>query len=100
MRVIENAARWYNLWNVLTWIFGVFLILVLIYLVIAAIQSNITQAAIGLVGTVIDGIVIKWVTTQRETAHTEEKEAFEAIKENCPDQQKVAADLRARLNIK
>ena len=96
----ENALRWYNLWNILTWTFGAFLIVILIYLVISATQSNITQSAIGLVGTVVDGVVVKWVVTQRATAYTEEKEAFEAIKNNCPSDQQKASDQRARFKIK
>jgi hypothetical protein len=95
-----NAVRWSNLWNILTWVFGLFLLLILIYMVVAAIQSNITQAAVGLVGSIVDGVVVSWVTKQRATAHEEEKQAFQDVVDNCPDQKKAALDQRAKFNIK
>jgi small-conductance mechanosensitive channel len=96
----KNALQWYNLWSTLTYIFGAFLILILIYLVIAATQSSVTQSVIGLIGTIIDGAAVTWVVKQRSTAYTEEKEMFGAVEKNCPGQKEIAIAQRAMFKVK
>jgi hypothetical protein len=98
--VHKSAVRWWNLWNVLTYIFGIFLIAILIFLIIGIIQSIVTQAVVGLIGTVVDGVALKWVVTQRSTAYTEEQTALKAIENDCKDQYAEALALRAKYNLK
>jgi hypothetical protein len=53
-----------------------------------------------LVGTVVDGVALKWVVTQRSTAYTEEQTALKAIENDCKDQYAEALALRAKYNLK
>jgi hypothetical protein len=95
----KNAVQWWNLWNILLYIFGAFLILFLIYLIVYLIQSNTINAILGVLGTIIDGVVLKWVVDQRNDAKKVENEAFEQIETNCKEKVKDAIDLRQRMKI-
>jgi len=95
----KNAVQWWNLWNILLYIFGAFLILFLIYLIVYLIQSNTINAVLGVLATIVDGVVLKWVVDQRNDAKQAEKDAFGEIEEHCKDKLKDATALRQRMKI-
>jgi hypothetical protein len=95
----KNAARWLNLWNILLYVFGGFLILFLIYLIVYLIQSNIINSILGVLATIVDGVVLKWVVDQRNDAKQVEKEAMDYIVNNCKDKADEATAFRKRMKI-
>ena len=81
----RNFAMWRNLWSILLFVFGTAIVLFLISAVLFFLRSDWLPAALTTLGTICNGIAIKWVTDRRGTAVTEEEEAYKDVQQKCND---------------
>jgi len=95
----KNALQWLNLWNVLLYIFGAFLVLFLIFLIVFLIQASTINTIIGVLATIVDGVVVKWVISQRNDAKQSEQDAFAVIEKDCPNKIQEAKSMRLMMKI-
>jgi hypothetical protein len=95
----KNALQWLNLWNVLLYIFGAFLVLFLIYLIVFLIQASTINSIIGVLAIIVDGVVVRWVVSQRTDAKQSEQDAFAVIERDCPTRIQEAKTSRLLMKI-
>jgi hypothetical protein len=79
----SGILMWRNLWTLLLFIFGTAVVLVLVASIVLFIRASWLPAALTTLSTIVGGAGIAWVSKQRQTAVTEEKEAFNEVVTQC-----------------
>jgi len=79
----SKILMWRNLWTLLLFIFGTAVVLFLVASVVLFIRDSWLPAALTTLGTIVNGAGISWISKQRQTAVTEEKEAFTDVVTQC-----------------
>jgi hypothetical protein len=81
----RNAALWKNLWTILLWAFGAAVVVFLILAVLWFIRRDWLPAALTTLGTIVEGVGIKWVLDRRTDSVKEEEDAYKEVEEACKD---------------
>jgi hypothetical protein len=81
----RNAALWLRLWNILIWVFGAAVVVFLVIAVLFFLRQEWLPAAVTMLGTIVEGVAIKWVLDRRTDAKEEEDEAYNDVEESCGD---------------
>lgn len=79
----RDCARWLNLWKVLLFIFGTTVVIFCILAIVFFINASWLPGALSVLGTIVNGLGIGWVVTQRNKAADEELAAFEMLTKAC-----------------
>ena len=87
----RNLVIWRNLWTVLLFIFGIAVVLFLVLAILYFLRQDWLLAALTTVGTIVEGVGIKWVAERRTEAVAEEERAYEDVEEKCLEQTEVTA---------
>ena len=80
----KSIARWRNLWTILIFIFGTTVIVFLCAAIVLFINQSWLPGAVSTLGTIVNGVGIKWVVARRSEAVKEEDEAYNDVKSACP----------------
>jgi hypothetical protein len=80
----KSIAMWRNLWTILLFIFGSTVILFLCGSILLFVQESWLPAAISILGTIVNGVGVKWVVTRRNEAVQEELDAYHDVGTECP----------------
>jgi hypothetical protein len=84
----HSYMKWVQLWTFLLFLFGGFLILLVIGLLLfIAFGGTIGAIATG-VSTLVDGSAVAWVRKQRQTSVAEEGKAFQLVIRQCRDRER------------
>lgn len=94
----RNAALWLNLWTGLLWVFGGAIVGFLVWAIMAYLRADFLPGAVATLGTIADGLAIKWVVVNRNRSRQEEKEAYEEVGKACGGTS-VADQLRVTLGL-
>jgi len=94
----RSIAKWRDLWTILLFIFGSAVVLFLTTTILLYIRESWLPAAISTLGTVVNGMAIKWVLDRRGEAVREEEEAYREVVSICQDVREANA-LRARVKL-
>lgn len=81
----RNAALWLTLWNILIWVFGAAVVIFLVIAILFFLRQEWLPAAITMLGTIVEGVAIKWVLDRRSDAKEEEEEAYKEVEDSCGD---------------
>ncbi|MBW2038745.1 MAG: hypothetical protein JRI46_04000 [Deltaproteobacteria bacterium] len=81
----RDAALWRNLWTILLFAFGAAVVVFLVLAVLFFLRQDWLPAALTTLGTIVEGVGIKWVADRRAEAVKEEEEAYEEVDEECKD---------------
>jgi ABC-type branched-subunit amino acid transport system permease subunit len=100
----RNFAKWRNLWSILLFAFGCALVLFLIGAILLFIRQDWITTALTALGTIADGVAVKWIVTRRTEAVKEEEEAYKDVESTCAgsDRPKAIAEVNqmaTRLNL-
>ena len=79
----NGIAKWRFLWTLLIFIFGAFLLLLLIVALFLAIDGNTSGAAASGLGAVADGAGVAFLLARRRDAKREEEAAYRDVEEKC-----------------
>ncbi len=92
----RNIAMWRHLWTILLFVFGTSVVVFLCLAVLFLLRQDWLPGAVTTLGTIVNGVSIKWIVDRRTEAVEEEERAYQDVKQNCKDA--TAADnLRAKL---
>jgi len=94
----KNAARWRFLWTTLLWVFGASVVIFLVLSVLFFLRLEWLPGALTTLGTIVEGVGIKWVLDRRGEALKEEEDAFNDVKESCKSTQE-AEEYQSRLTV-
>ena len=94
----RNAALWRNLWTILLWVFGAAIVVFLVLAVLLFLRQDWLPAALTTLGTIVEGVGIKWVADRRADAVKEEEEAYKEVEDECKDVT-TANNLRSNLRL-
>ena len=83
----KTAARFRFLWTTLLFGFGASVVIFLVLAILFFLRLEWLPGALTTLGTIIEGVGIKWVLDRRGEALTEEKDAFKEVKDLCKDTQ-------------
>lgn len=81
----HNIAMWRNLWTILIFAFGAFVVVFLVLAVVFSLREDWLPAALTALATIVEGVSIKWVLNRRSEAVKEEEKAYEDVKKMCRD---------------
>jgi len=93
----RNIAKWRNLWTILLFIFGCTVVIFLIAAILMFVRQDWLPGALSTLGTIVNGVGIKWVYERRMEAVKEEEEAYKHVEEICAKEiapEKVKQQLR------
>jgi small-conductance mechanosensitive channel len=79
----KNLALWRNLWTILIFLFGAFLVIFLVSTIFLFIKESWISGALTTVGAIVDGVVVRWVLARRDQAVAEETQAKEELLRVC-----------------
>jgi len=79
----KSIAQWRNLWTILLFVFGSTVILFLCGSILLFVQESWLPAAISTLGTIVNGVGVKWVVTRRNEAVQEELDAYHDVGTEC-----------------
>jgi LPS O-antigen subunit length determinant protein (WzzB/FepE family) len=88
----RNAALWRNLWTILLWVFGAAIIIFLVIAIFFFLRQDWLPGALTTLGTIVQGVGIKWVADRRADAVKEEEKAYKEVEEACGDRTRAEAD--------
>ncbi len=91
----QNFAKWLNLWKVLLFAFGTTVVIFCILAIILFINASWLPGALSVLGTLVNGLGIGWVVTQRNKAADEERDAFDVLTKACAPPGKELKELMA-----
>lgn len=94
----RNAAMWLKLWTILLYAFGVSVVVFLVFAVLFLLREEWLPGVLTTLGTIVEGVSIKWVFDRRQEASEEEKSAYEEVEEHCEDTTE-SDNLRAELGL-
>lgn len=94
----HQTAMWRNLWTILLFGFGTAVVVFLILAIYFFIQKAWLPAGLTTLGTIVEGVGIKWVADRRAVAVEEEEKAYEDVKVACEDTTE-ADNIRAKQTI-
>jgi hypothetical protein len=94
----RNAALWRNLWTILLWVFGTAVVIFLVIAILFLLRQDWLPGVLTTLGTIVEGVGIKWVADRRAEAVKEEEDAYKEVKESCKDMTK-ADNLRSNLRL-
>jgi hypothetical protein len=89
---------WRNLWSILQFVFGSVIVLFLIAVIFFFIRQDWLPGALGTLGTIVQGVGIKWVSDRRREAVEEEEQAYRDVEAKCTNTQS-ADELRTKLQL-
>ena len=81
----QNLMRWRNLWTILQFIFGSAVVLFLVAAILFFIRQDWLPASLATLGTVVQGVGIKWISDRRSDAVKEEEDAYRDVQTKCAD---------------
>jgi hypothetical protein len=81
----QNAALWLNLWSILLFIFGTTVVIFLVASILLFIRQDWLPGALTTLGTIVQGVGVKWVVDRRAIAKSEEITLYDEYKNSCPD---------------
>jgi hypothetical protein len=79
----RNCAMWLNLWKVLLFAFGTTVVIFCILAIVLYINASSLPGALSVLGTIVNGLGIGWVVTQKNKASDDERAAFDALTKEC-----------------
>lgn len=79
----HSTALWRNLWTLLLWLLGVSIVAFLMMAVLFLLREAWLPAAVVTLGSIAEGVGIKWVTDRRADAVREEAETFRDVQSAC-----------------
>ena len=79
----RGAVIWRNLWTLLLWIVGLSVVIFLVMAVLYLIQEDWLPAALLTLGSIAEGLGLKWVTDRRTDAAREEEEMYKDVEVAC-----------------
>jgi hypothetical protein len=79
----QNLAKWRNLWTILLFAFGSAVILFLAIAVIFFLRQSWLTGAVSALGTMANGVAVKWVVDRRAEAVKEEEDAYKDVESKC-----------------
>jgi len=79
----RNIAKWRNLWTILLFIFGCTVVIFLVAAILLFIRQDWLPGALSTLGTIVNGVGIKWIYERRMEAVKEEEEAYKDVEEKC-----------------
>lgn len=78
-----DIKRVRNVWGYI-WIgLGITVAVFLCLAIVLFLRSNWLPGALSTLGTIVNGAVMAWITTQRQTAANEEQQAFNELVQQC-----------------
>ena len=94
----RDALLWRNAWSILVFVLATFVIGFILVSIVFYIRQDWLPGALTTLGTIVDGVAVKWVVDRRSDAVKEEKEAYEDVKKACGDASDADA-LRAKWTL-
>ena len=79
----HGAALWRNMWTLLLWLLGLSIVLFLVMAVLFLLREEWLPAAVVTLGSIAEGVGIKWVTDRRTDAVREETEMYKDLEGAC-----------------
>lgn len=78
-----DIGRLRKLWGTLWFLLGVSVALFLSISILFFLRASWLAGAVGLLGTIVNGAGMTWITTQRRIAADEEEKAFSELVQHC-----------------
>ena len=78
-----DIGRFRRLWAILVFVLGVSVALFLCVSILLFLRSSWLPGAIGMLGTLVNGAAMSWITSQKATAADEEQKAFDELVKTC-----------------
>ena len=91
-----NIARWRNMWTILLFVFGATVIVFLCGAILLFIRQSWLPGALSTLGTIVNGVGVRWVVTRRNEAVGEEAAAYNDVTARCDG----AAGFKAAIETK
>lgn len=79
----RGAFVWRNLWTLLIWLLGLSITLFLVMAVLFLLREEWLPAAVVTLGSIAEGLGMKWVTDRRADAVREEAEMYKDVQNAC-----------------
>jgi hypothetical protein len=79
----KDIARWRNLWTILLFVFGASVVAFLSVAILLFIRAGWLAGAISMVGTIVNGVAVKWVVERRAEAVAEDEAAYLDVQARC-----------------
>jgi hypothetical protein len=79
----RGSALWRNMWTILLWLLGASITVFLVLAVVFLLREEWLPAAVVTIGSIADGVGMKWVTDRRAEAVREEKEMYLDVENAC-----------------
>jgi hypothetical protein len=79
----RGTARWRNMWTLLLWLLGLSITIFLVMAVLFLLREDWLPAAVVTLGSIAEGMGIKWVTDRRSDAVREESEMYKDVENAC-----------------
>lgn len=79
----RNLSIWRNLWTILLYAFGIAVVMFLLLAVVFFLQEAWLPAALTALGSIAEGLGIKWVADRRAEAVREEELAYLDVVDKC-----------------
>lgn len=79
----HQLALWRNLWTILLFLFGAAVVTFLVLSVLFFLKQEWLPAALATLGTIAEGLAIRWVADRRGEAVREEESAYEDVVGKC-----------------
>lgn len=78
-----DIGRLRQLWGGLWFVLGMSVALFLSISIVLFLRSSWLPGAVGVLGTIVNGAAMTWITTQRRIAADEEEKAFAELLQHC-----------------
>jgi hypothetical protein len=92
----RNRVMWLNLWTMLLFIFGSVVVLFLCAAILFFIRQDWLPGALTTLGTIVQGVGIKWVADRHKEAVAAEQEAYQDVGAKC-ETTRPADELRTKI---
>ncbi len=79
----RTSSLWLNLWTILLYFFGASIVVFLTAAILLFIRQEWLPAALVTLGTIVEGVGIKWVTERRAEARREEHSYYKEVESAC-----------------
>jgi len=79
----RGASMWRNMWTLLLWLLGASIVVFLMMAVLFLLREAWLPAAVVTIGSIAEGVGIKWVTDRRNDAVREEMEMYKDVEAAC-----------------
>jgi hypothetical protein len=83
---LQSVLLFWNLYTALLFIFAVGLVIFLIYVIVVLIREDVVQSILGTLGTIVDGVALKWVVDRKKDINEELEKAKQWLDANCPNE--------------